>query len=304
MSKEAKEELKNEARRRFAEDPSLDAKELAKDIGLKLSVCRAIKGRVTRKQKISPDELPTQAGQLRKILVDIRFNKIDAVLALVESYGFTVMGIFGALKDAAAPKSIIRYVLKRWSSYNQEMIPPFIQREIGNSPTGPTGYPGYQGYHAEAPSATRELSDLRVQNAKLEERLKISEEKRTVAEQNERAAQSAYAQEHERSLKAEADVRMQGMESRLTKEFDEKLAQRIPTGGSDLTAAMGVGRDLLKEGTRIGKTVEKFITSPGGVPPVPEQQQDPGNPDASNSVREQLRKKGMVTVIRERVVRK
>ena len=41
-SKDELEELKNEARHKFEEDPSLDAKELAKELGLKVSIARAL----------------------------------------------------------------------------------------------------------------------------------------------------------------------------------------------------------------------------------------------------------------------
>jgi hypothetical protein len=112
-------------------------------LGPHLSVC----WREESKEPTAPTPLqPSETGltmqdQLRQYLNEVGFRKADAVITLVERYGYNVLGIYAALKDTNANLSVIRYVLKAWASYNNEPIPEWILKEINAQPI-----PGLQYY--------------------------------------------------------------------------------------------------------------------------------------------------------------
>lgn len=300
-SNEELEELKDEARKRFEEDPSLDPKTVSKDLGLKLGVCRALKGRVTRKQKVAAttqQEIPTVEDFLKQLLTDIGFKRISAVVKLVDKYGYNVPGIFAAMKDVGASNTHIRYTIKSWSAYEGETIPNWIMKFIGGgSPTGPTGYPGYQGSYGDGygdPNTARELRDKAVEIAKLQEKLTYEQEKRSSAEQDYKIVSQALQEEREKRMKAEHQRDLENVKSELREEINQKVGS--------MSSDLGVLASVVKEGSGVGKRLERILTAPM-VQPIPQQQKQP-NPAAREGVLGQLKEKGLVTVIKERVVTK
>lgn len=104
-------------------------------LGLKGSLIKAQKrlgdkARTGLEKQQGDEGIPTESDFLRQILQDVKFSKIDAVVSLVDSYGYNVQGLYAALKDIAASLSIVRYVVKRWAAYRSEAIPGWILREI------------------------------------------------------------------------------------------------------------------------------------------------------------------------------
>jgi hypothetical protein len=140
-------------------------------LGPHLSSCFREEGKGTT--PILSKEAETLADQLTQILKDVRFDKAEAVLNLVESYGYNVLGIYAALKDSGARLSVIRYVIKRWASYNNEDVPEWMLREI-NTPQIPGGLVGYQ-LSGEEPLTEKRLLEI------LERKEKEKEEKQRLA---------------------------------------------------------------------------------------------------------------------------
>jgi len=139
------EDPKNLARTLIKE--GVDPAEIAERTGLSQSTVNGLKGVLRKTLKRAQGEsgesvdkpsrpsdvnvgIPTEGDFLRQILQDVKFPKIDAVVSLVDSYGYNVQGIYAALKDVSASLSIVRYAIKRWGAYRSENVPDWILREI------------------------------------------------------------------------------------------------------------------------------------------------------------------------------
>jgi hypothetical protein len=124
----------------------VDPEEVSQRTGLTLPQVNGLKGVLRKTLKRAQGEsgesvdkpsrpdvnvgIPTESDFLRQILQDVKFSKIDAVVSLVDSYGYNVQGLYAALKDVSASLSIVRYVVKRWAAYRSENVPGWILREI------------------------------------------------------------------------------------------------------------------------------------------------------------------------------
>lgn len=113
-------------------------------LGLKgawVKAARRAEAEVEEERGPGPGAATTVADQLKEILTDMQFKKTGAVIKLVESYGYNILGIYSALKDSGARLSVIRYAIKRWAAYNNEEIPRWMAKEIEAKLLPSSAYP-------------------------------------------------------------------------------------------------------------------------------------------------------------------
>jgi len=155
------------------------------------------------------------AERLRDILIDGRVHNPDAVLKLVDAYGYTVEGIYEALKDAGIFRSNMRYVLKRWASEMGQRIPLRIWKEIaGNDEFTPRKLPIYEDFESE------ELEELK---HRLESKgFRVipkgeddSFEKSFMRELAKRAAEKLFSESPSNHPSTVSDDRLSRLESRI-----------------------------------------------------------------------------------------
>jgi len=84
------------------------------------------------RRRVEELEPYTIRDQLIKILIAAGLHQkvADAVADLVDDYGYSVSGIYEAMKDRGIRRSEIRYVIKRWAAERNERIPRSIWNEI------------------------------------------------------------------------------------------------------------------------------------------------------------------------------
>lgn len=104
----------------------------------------------------------------------------------------------------------------------------------------------------------------------------------------------AYQDEKEKRIAAEHSKDLESLRSELKDEINSKIGS--------VSSDLGVVASIVKEGTAPGKHLVRILTSPnlgGQLPPEPGKQ---AGPEQRNGILQQLTDKGLVTIVREKVV--